>query len=664
MSKFKLQLVLSLTVLGLLGLFVSPTSVNALSGSEFRAGRIIDDSIFFNTSTIGSSDIQLFLNSKVPSCDTSGTQPYADTTRAAYGTSRGYPPPYTCLRYYSQDTPSKGAESGLCNQYNGGLKSAASIIYDVGQACGINPRVLIVLLQKEQRLVTDDWPWPIQYTKATGYGCPDTPLGINVDANQNGCYDEFEGFFNQVYTAARQFKRYARDESFFRYRPHRDNYIQYNPNVGCGGTNVYIQNQATAGLYNYTPYQPNASALANLYGSGDDCGAYGNRNFWRLFNDWFGGVNGPPYYWQFVGQTAYSNSSRTQPFTSVTTTVPGGRIYLRVQARNQGFQTWDPSFVNLATSNPQDRTSAFYDSSWITTTRVARLIEPSVAPGQVGTFEFAMTAPQNPGSYSEYFNLVAEGHTWLNDIGLYYYINVVIPTPPVNDVDSTLNSGEEITLNSYTMSPDTQSVLRLQPDGNLVLYSNFSNPVWNSGTSTTTTGRLVMQPDGNLVLYRNDGNPVWYTNTYGNPGARLEIQTDGNMVIYTPGNASIWATNTTHNPNHLSYVNTELYPATLLPLQSIETANRKYRLVLQPDSNLVLYSNNSPIWATGTSGRNVSRLALQPDGNLVLYDKSGFVVWHTNTYRSGASKLVIQPDGNLVLYNSVQATWNSGTAGR
>lgn len=55
-----------------------------------------------------------------------------------------------------------------------------------------------------------------------------------------------------------------------------------------GGTNVSIENLATAGLYNYTPYQPNQSALNNLYGSGDSCGAYGNRNFWRLFNDWFG----------------------------------------------------------------------------------------------------------------------------------------------------------------------------------------------------------------------------------------------------------------------------------------------------------------------------------------------------------------------------------------
>ena len=50
---------------------------------------------------------------------------------------------------------------------------------------------------------------------------------------------------------------------------------------------MFIQNQATAGLYNYTPYQPNAAALAAGYG-GDACSAYGNRNFWNDFTDWFG----------------------------------------------------------------------------------------------------------------------------------------------------------------------------------------------------------------------------------------------------------------------------------------------------------------------------------------------------------------------------------------
>ncbi|MCA9332285.1 hypothetical protein KDA00_00225 [Candidatus Saccharibacteria bacterium] len=277
-----------LAVLFSFSVFTSLQRVSALSGNDFRAGRIIDDHIFFDSNALGVSDIQAFLNSKVPSCDTNGTQPYSGTTRGAYGTSRGYPPPYTCLKDYQQNVPYMPADSYCSGAVGGGTKSAAQIIKDVSVACSVSPKVMLVLLQKEQSLLTDDWPWSIQYTKATGYGCPDSSLPVSVDANQNGCYDDVEGFFNQIYYAARQYQRYSKDASSFSYRFNRTNYIQYNPNTGCGGTNIFIENQATAGLYNYTPYQPNSAALANLYGTGDGCSAYGNRNFWRLYTDWFG----------------------------------------------------------------------------------------------------------------------------------------------------------------------------------------------------------------------------------------------------------------------------------------------------------------------------------------------------------------------------------------
>ncbi len=283
MKKFLIALSLW-TLASLVGNGLLPQPAAALLGSEFQAGRIMDDGVFFNTTTIDVGGIQGFLDSKVPTCDTNGTQPHTSgTNRATYGASRGYPAPYICLRHYTQDTPTKAAESSLCNQYNGGNKSAAQIIYDVGQACGVSPKVLVVLLEKEQSLVTDDWPWGIQYRSATGYGCPDTAP----------CNAEYYGFFNQVYNAARQFKRYARDSHLFSYRSGRTSFVQYNPNTGCGGTDLFLQNQATAGLYNYTPYQPNAAALNNLMGTGDGCSAYGNRNFWRLYSEWFGGVFGP-----------------------------------------------------------------------------------------------------------------------------------------------------------------------------------------------------------------------------------------------------------------------------------------------------------------------------------------------------------------------------------
>lgn len=269
------------------------TKANALSGAQFNAGRIIDDAVFYNKNTMSASQIQSFLNSKVPTCDTNGTQAYAGTTRAAYGASKGYPAPYTCLKDYRQTTSNIAPESGLCNGYTGASnETAATIVYKVSQSCGINPQVLLVMLQKEQSLVTDDWPWSIQYTKALGAFCPDSTLPSDVDANHNGCYDEYEGFFKQMYYGAHRLKVYAANPDLFNYKAGRNNTILWNPNTACGSSTVYIQNQATASLYIYTPYRPNQAALDNLYGEGDGCSSYGNRNFWRMFNDWFGSTEG------------------------------------------------------------------------------------------------------------------------------------------------------------------------------------------------------------------------------------------------------------------------------------------------------------------------------------------------------------------------------------
>ncbi|MDQ3075854.1 MAG: hypothetical protein M3Q34_01895 [bacterium] len=255
----------------------------ALDGSQFNPGRIIDDSLFFNGNTMSESSIQSFLDAKVPTCDTNGAQPSGRSgypTRADWGRANGYAPPYTCLKDYRMSTSTRPAETGLCSTITArSNRTATQIIDEVSSSCGISEKVILVLLQKEQSLITDEWPWTIQYRSATGYGCPDTAP----------CDSEYYGFFNQVYNAARQYKRYVRDSNLFNYRVGQNANIYFHPDLSrCGSSTVNIQNNATAGLYNYTPYQPNVAALSNLYGTGNSCSAYGNRNFWRIYSDWFG----------------------------------------------------------------------------------------------------------------------------------------------------------------------------------------------------------------------------------------------------------------------------------------------------------------------------------------------------------------------------------------
>ncbi len=629
----------------------------ALSGSQFNAGNIIDPSVFLNPGSMNAGDVQNFLNAKVPTCNTNHTKS---------SSSNDSGPPYTCLKDYSQDTPSKSPDVYCNNGINGAHKTAAQIIFDVSQACGISPKVLIVLLQKEQGLVTDDWPWTIQYTKATGYGCPDSALPTSVDQNQNGCYDDFEGFFNQVYYAARQFERYIREPQNFNFAAGHTSNIQYNPNAACGSSGVNLQNGSTAALYNYTPYQPNAAALNNLYGSGDSCSSYGNRNFWRMFNDWFGSTQtNTPYAWSLNSVQIYANAARTQGFSDDTTVAPGGHVYIRVTATNIGNQTWNKSQLNFGTYRPPQRSSQFSDPSWFTPNyRPATLVEDSVPPGSVGTFEFVLTAPGTTGQYQEYFNLVAENVTWLNDLGLSIIVNVVsAKAEPVNTNKNILHSGEKLFPSDFLLSSEGQSVFTPQRDGNLVLYGDFKAK-WNTTTFGKSPDHLEMGLDGNLVMFFKDGT-TWQTNTPTHPGGYLKIQHDGNLVLYDVSNNAYWNTVTFHNPDNLAYVNTELHTANMFPGQQLETADRRYRLVFQADGNLVLYSTNRALWSANTQNSGANHVSLQDDGNMVIYDINSRAIWNTRTFGNGPSRLVIQQDGNLVLYNGAgRATWNTVTFGQ
>jgi hypothetical protein len=229
----------------------------AANAALWNPGYIISDAMFYDGAAMNAASIQEFLEQKVTSC-TSG---------------------FTCLRDYRQNTPTM-APTALCpGGYAGAVNErASSIIAKVGAACNISQKALLVLLEKEQSLVTHKSPSSTRFARATGFSCPDTAP----------CDPAYAGFFYQVYHAARQFQNYAADPTRWNYQAGRVNNILYHPNAACGTAPVYIQNKATAGLYIYTPYQPNTAALGNLYGTGNGCSSYGNRNFWRIFSDWFG----------------------------------------------------------------------------------------------------------------------------------------------------------------------------------------------------------------------------------------------------------------------------------------------------------------------------------------------------------------------------------------
>ncbi|GAA2188517.1 hypothetical protein GCM10009786_17940 [Leucobacter alluvii] len=326
------------------GVGASPAqAANVTDG--FSPGNIVSDANFYDGRALDAGQIQTFLNQRVPRCT------IGDPGRTAgmkWGETRIAS---QCLRNFSMNTQSRPANA-YCAAYSGRSgESAAEIIAKVGQACGISQRVLLIMLEKEQSLVTDSWPTVRQFDVAMGYACPDSGPG-----NSANCDPTQTGFFQQVYRAAWQLKVYRANPNSYNYKPFQNNRIQWHPNAGCGTSNVYIENWATAALYIYTPYRPNQAALNAGWGTGDGCSSYGNRNFHNFYKTWFGDPQLPfpvdgriATYWQsnrsWLGNpkaAAVTNNAngggRTQQFS-------GGIVFEPKSGQVSGMQRTSPIYI-------------------------------------------------------------------------------------------------------------------------------------------------------------------------------------------------------------------------------------------------------------------------------------------------------------------------------
>ena len=224
-------------------IFISVTlilAVNYVQAAEFNPNFIISDDEILDSGTMSVNDIQQFLEDK-------------NSYLAGY----------------------------RCANADGVSKTAAEIIYDAAadnydcdgitidapltlaqkriqcKKISINPKFLLVLLQKEQGLIEDSSPTQSSLDWANGYGCPDG----------GGCNVRWKGFGKQVNSAALQFYDYIVNPQYYTYKAGNT----YNmTNTNKPDMTVTPLNNATAALYNYTPHVYN-----------------GNYNFWKLWRRYF-----------------------------------------------------------------------------------------------------------------------------------------------------------------------------------------------------------------------------------------------------------------------------------------------------------------------------------------------------------------------------------------
>lgn len=630
----KLLLTLVIAIAGVASLSVFAPKAHALSGSDFNPGRIIDDSVFFNKDAMTVTDIQNFLYAKSGPCDTN--RPTTDSR---------YQPPWTCLYQYRENTTTHVNNIGAPTTNPAGSITGAQIIYDAAQTYNISPKALIVLIQKESSLITDNWPWSSQYRTATGYGCPDTAP----------CDSQYYGFYNQVNKAAFQFRRYATYPSEYNYKAGRNNNIGYNPNGACGYQTVYIQNQATAGLYNYTPYVPNAAALNNLYGTGDGCSAYGNRNFWRLYGDWFGSTYGVAYSASFAGQSSYPSIA------------PGGSSVAYIQYKNTGANTWydDASRASgptgtlpthLATNNPLNRSSDFGSSWGANKNRPAlnfsavyesdgstlAVNQHVVQPGQIGRFSFTFNASANKslGTYTEYFRPVLEGSA----DGAFSYTNVWL------DVNVVGTYGV-----AYSSQGSAVSVRPTEVKNSSISFKNTGTIPWYDDLS------IYAAPGGTLPVHLATAHATNRASVFGvNWGANKNRPGLVFSAVYEANGTTLAANQHIVAAGQIAKYNIE-FKTTLG--QAAGSYQEYFRPVVEGSADGIFSDTNSYIPATVTSGiagqstqasQSLTMVPGTSQTKTVSFTNVGNTTWTSST-------VYLKPDGSSSTAKFQDPNWTSSS---
>lgn len=140
---------------------------------------------------------------------------------------------------------------------HGKKRRASEIIYNAAREYKINPKYILVMLQKEQSVITDKDPSERQLDYAAGYAVCDSCSFTDEKVIK------YKGFGKQVDAAAgimRWYYENVKTQAWI-----KQPYGTY----AIDGTPVNPANYATGFMYTYTPHLE------------------GNKNFWKIWQQWF-----------------------------------------------------------------------------------------------------------------------------------------------------------------------------------------------------------------------------------------------------------------------------------------------------------------------------------------------------------------------------------------
>lgn len=208
---------------------VAPGIASAATAPPFVPELVISDNVFRAWGSLSAPDIQAFLERYTGVLDTTLAPRHSDGT----------------------------------------MQPVSLLIAEVSQEFSINPKVLLVMLQKEQSLLTKTAPSQTTLDWALGFGCYDGSTPETRDP-------KYKGLGNQIWYAARALDAYAETS----WTPGQKRTVCMNCVTASPAVLNYefvAQNLATYKLYVYTPHSHGPTS--DIYG--------GNYLFWTIYWKYF-----------------------------------------------------------------------------------------------------------------------------------------------------------------------------------------------------------------------------------------------------------------------------------------------------------------------------------------------------------------------------------------
>jgi hypothetical protein len=361
--------IISTSFLLIINILIPNLKVNSQEfDPDFNKNHIISDYQMFDYNSMTESQIQNFLVSK-------------NSYLANYYTD-GWP--ITC------DTKT-GSDQSNCQTMS--RMKASAIIYSAAQRYKVDPKFILVMLQKEQGLI--QWPGTPPDKRldwATGYAVCD---GCRLDDPK---VLKYKGFGKQVDNVAGAMRFYSNNASAYAYIKKAGTSYLINGEV------IKPQNQPTANLYTYTPH------------------ISGNYTFWRVYQRYFG----DPLATTRDKQATISTEYMAQMIDSSDREIninEGERTAMWVEYLNMGTQTWfnlDKQSLYLIDSKYKSeipiisKTSSFNLEESMKSDIAVYSQRESVAPGEVLRLTSPLEADYEKYKSGEYI-LVLNGKGWFTD---------------------------------------------------------------------------------------------------------------------------------------------------------------------------------------------------------------------------------------------------------